>query len=186
MLRALLKLVVVALALIGLVAVVGAGWFAAGGISSRGVPSQLETIVARAARTSAIPRDAKARVNPLQNGPDVVRAGLEHFADHCATCHANDGSGDTLYGRGMYPRPPDLRLEPTQKLSDGELFYIIENGVKLTGMPAFGDGKGDGASSWGLVHFIRHLPKLSPEELKRMEALNPKPPSDHDAKPHKH
>jgi hypothetical protein len=70
-----------------------------------------------------------------------------------------------------------MRLQATQNLSDGELFYIIENGVRLTGMPAWSTGTKEGeTSSWHLVHFIRHLPKLSDEEIALMESLNPKSP----------
>ena len=66
-----------------------------------------------------------------------------------------------------------MRLPATQNLSDGELFYIIENGVRLTGMPAWG-GAGKPEESWKLVHFIRHLPDLGPEEKAEMEKLNPR------------
>ena len=75
---------------------------------------------------------------PTQN----LQEAMAHFADHCAPCHGNDGSGDTLYGKGLYPKPPDLRLAETQGLSDGELFWIIENGICFTGMPAFGGSHG--------------------------------------------
>ena len=70
-----------------------------------------------------------------------------------------------------------MRAAATQSLSDGELFSIIENGIRLTGMPAWGTGTPEGErESWALVHFIRHLPSLTPEEIARMEALNPKTP----------
>ena len=100
---------------------------------------------------------------------------MEHFADHCAVCHGNDGSGDTEMGRGLYPKVPDMRAAATQSLTDGELFSIIENGIRLTGMPAWSTGTPEGErESWELVHFIRHLTTLTPEEIERMEALNPK------------
>jgi mono/diheme cytochrome c family protein len=102
---------------------------------------------------------------------------MEHWADHCAVCHGNDGSGATEIGEGLYPRSPDMRLPATQDLTDGELFYIIENGVKLTGMPAWGNGTPEGeVSSWHLVHFIRRLPNLSEAELTEMDGLNPRGP----------
>ena len=92
-------------------------------------------------------------------------------------CHANDGSSmKTAIGNGLYPKPPDLRADLTQGLTDGELFYIIENGVRFTGMPAFGTGKPDPAGDrqvWQLVYFIRHLPHITPAELEWMESLNP-------------
>jgi hypothetical protein len=72
-----------------------------------------------------------------------------------------------------------MRLPATQQLTDGELFYIIQNGIRLTGMPAWGTGTShDEEDSWKLVHFIRHLPQITLEEKKAMEKLNPKSPDD--------
>ena len=71
-----------------------------------------------------------------------------------------------------------MRATNTQSLTDGELFSIIEHGIRLTGMPAWGNGTPEGErDSWGLVHFVRRLPKLTPEEIERMESLNPKTPA---------
>lgn len=150
------------------------------GLSARARPSALETFIARNIRHIAIPSNARAMTNPIADSPEVQREARLHFADHCAICHGNDGSGDTPIGRGLYPKPPDLRQENTQKLSDGELFWIIENGVRLTGMPAFGGeaGHDSGEDSWKLVRFIRHLPKLTAEERLEMERYNPKGPED--------
>ena len=67
-----------------------------------------------------------------------------------------------------------MRLAATQELTDGELFYFIENGIRFTGMPAWGDGSPKGEElGWKLVHFIRHLPQLTPDEVGEMEGLNP-------------
>lgn len=82
-----------------------------------------------------------------------------------------------MLGRGLYPKPPDFRLEETQALSDGEIFWIIENGVRFTGMPAF-SGHGNSDASWKLVSFIRHLPQLTAAERVEMERYNPKGPDD--------
>lgn len=71
-----------------------------------------------------------------------------------------------------------MRLTNTQSLTDGELFSIIEHGIRLTGMPAWGNGTPEGErDSWALVHFVRRLPKLTPDEIERMESLNPKTPA---------
>lgn len=122
-----------------------------------------------------MPASASHERNPLPASSEALKDGMEHFADHCAVCHANDGSGATLVGERTSPRAPDLRHSETQRLTDGELFYIIENGVKLTAMPAFGEGTADGAAeTWRLVHFIRHLPTLTESEVREMETLNPK------------
>jgi mono/diheme cytochrome c family protein len=151
------------------------------GFSAREQPGGLERWVAQHAWSTALPADARSRANPIQNSPEILDEARAHWADHCAGCHANDGSGDTLMGKSLYPPAPDMRLAETQQKSDGALFFIIQNGIRLTGMPAWG-GSGesghDEQDSWKLVHFIRHLPQLTPEEKKQMEKLNPKSPND--------
>jgi len=144
------------------------------GLSARAVPSRLEATLAKQARHLSIPLDARRTKNPLTATPQSLRDGRLHFADHCSVCHANDGSGVTMFGIGLYPKPPDMRTAETQKLSDGELFWIIENGVRFTGMPAFSGHGNAEEDSWRLVHFIRHLPRLTPEEMAEMERYNPK------------
>ena len=149
------------------------------GISAKAEPGAMETLMARTMRGLAIPRGQRELKNPIANSDAVFAAGQAHWADHCAACHGNDGSGDTEIGIGMYPKPPDMRRAPTQELSDGALFYIIENGIRLTGMPAWGDGTaGSAEGSWHLVHFIRRLPTLTAEDVAKMEEMNPRSPGD--------
>jgi mono/diheme cytochrome c family protein len=134
-------------------------------------------MIAGAMRRWATPQPVRNRPNPVEPTAEVLAQALAHYADHCATCHANDGSGDTAIGRGLYPRVPDMRGAATQALTDGELFSIIEHGIRLTGMPGWGNGTPESErESWGLVHFIRRLGKLSSEDIERMESLNPKTP----------
>ena len=169
--RAFIVLVVIA----GVIGGVLAYSIARRGLSARAEPAWVEVAVARAMRRLATPRAVASMTNTVEPTEVVLTEALEHFADHCAVCHANNGSGDTAIGRGLYPRAPDMRTAATQELSDGELFSIIENGIRLTGMPAWGTGTPEGErASWGLVHFIRRLPKLTDDEISRMEALNPK------------
>src|SRR5580700_7050882 len=148
------------------------------GVSAKATPSALEVAMARKARHMALPSAARALTNPVAASQENLRDGRLHFADHCAICHGNDGSCDTMIGSGLYPKPPDLRLAETQKLSDGELFWIIENGVRFTGMPAFSTRHSSPEDSWKLVLFIRHLPQLTAEERIEMERYNPKGPDD--------
>src|SRR3984893_14921009 len=166
--------IVVAIALIA----VAAASILHDGLSSRANPSALETMMARKARRMAIPASAGKLQNPTADTQENLRDARLHFADHCAICHANDGSGDTMMGRNLYPKPPDLRQEATQNLADGELFWIIENGVRFTGMPAFGGEHGSEQDSWKLVRFIRRLPQLTDEERVEMERYNPKGPGE--------
>ena len=145
------------------------------GFSARDEPSWAEKLVARRVRSLAIPARARNAENPLPPTPEVLADARGHFADHCAVCHANDGSGQTTIGQNLYPKAPDMRLEDTQRLTDGELYYIIQNGIRMTGMPAWGEqGNDQDEDSWKLVHFIRHLNELTPTQLKEMEKLNPK------------
>jgi mono/diheme cytochrome c family protein len=164
------------------VAVLAAGFLAYSllhnGVSAKATPSAIEVMMARKARHMALPSQARTLANPVTASEENLRAGMLHFADHCAICHGNDGSCDTMMGSGLYPKPPDLRLAETQKLSDGELFWIIENGVRFTGMPAFSTRHSSPEDSWKLVLFIRHLPKLTAEEKLEMERNNPKSPAD--------
>jgi len=172
-------IIVIALALAG-VAVAMAASLLHNGLSARATPNRFEIRVARSVRHFAIPASAQATPNPVLATTEDLRDARLHFADHCAICHANDGVGKTMIGGGLYPKPPDLRLPQTQDLSDGELFWIIENGVRFTGMPAFanGDAHGGVQDSWKLVHFIRHLPHLTAAERIEMERYNPKGPED--------
>ena len=147
------------------------------GMSARSTPSPLEATAARTVRRWAMPEGARDLENPARATREVLSSAMLHFADHCAGCHANDGSGQTALGRGMYPPAPDLRAAPTQRLADGELFHVIENGIRFTGMPAFGPA-GKPEESWALVRFLRHLPQLTPEELARMQAANPRSPEE--------
>jgi mono/diheme cytochrome c family protein len=161
-------------------AVAGAAIWAAGadGLSARTAPSTVERLLARAARRWAVPRAARGAVNPIVFSPEVWTESRAHFADHCASCHANDGSGRTEMGQNLYPKAPDMRLADTQNLTDGELYWIIENGIRLTGMPAWGSGDGNDPDTWKLVHFIRRLKDLSSGELKIMQGLNPRSPAE--------
>lgn len=174
--------------LVAMTAVIGAlglWYLVSRGMSAKEQPGRLEQFAATRVRSMAIPRRAKSLMNPVEYSAEAIADGRAHFADHCAVCHANDGGGDTAIGRGSWPKAPDMRLARTQNLSDGELFWIIENGIRFTGMPAWSTGTKDGEdASWRLVHFIRRLPVLLPEELAEMEGLNPKPPAA--ATPHEH
>lgn len=178
--------ILLGLVLIGIVVVIAAFGFH-DGLSAKATPTKLEAFVARSVRHLVIPRDARIVQNPVLDSQETQREARLHFADHCAICHGNDGSGETPIGNGLYPKPPDLRKPATQELSDGELFWIIENGVRFTGMPAFSGNEdhdhatgnhGGGQDSWKLIHFIRHLPHLTAAERLEMERYNPKGPED--------
>jgi len=147
------------------------------GFSATEQPMKIEVLFARQLRHLAMPEAQKQMRNPVPATDQVLAEARVHFADHCANCHGNDGSGSTLIGQNFYPRTPDLTKIETQSFSDGELFHIIHNGVRFTGMPAWGKEDGsDDVETWRLVRFIRHLPDLTPEDIQEMEQMNPRSP----------
>jgi mono/diheme cytochrome c family protein len=111
--------------------VVGAGVYSIRliqyGLSARKTPTPLEAALVRRARRWATPAKAKHLKNPPATA-ETLEHGRNHWADHCATCHANNGNGETEIGRNLYPKAPDMRGPETQSLSDGELYYIIAMG----------------------------------------------------------
>src|SRR5260370_259632 len=137
----------------------------------------MERFGGKAGRRLAVPESECHVKNPFGPTPEVLNEARADFADHCATCQSNDGSGKTQIGQNLYPKTPDMRLPDTQNLTDGEIYYVIHNGIRLTGMPAWGMEEKDD-DSWKLVVFIRHLPQVTPAEEREMEALNPKGPAE--------
>ncbi|HXU21489.1 MAG TPA: c-type cytochrome [Verrucomicrobiae bacterium] len=147
------------------VAAIGGILFVHRGFRATNQPLPLEAVVARAARNWSIPGRARNDKNPLKLTSENLRQGREEFLARCASCHGHDGSGLTDMGRSLYPRTPDLRSNETQNLSDGEIHYIIANGVQLTGMPAWSNPHQErNVNAWSLVLFVRSLRPLTREE----------------------
>ena len=143
--------------IIAAIALLLAGTLCAGVLRWRGfratsTPSGFETVAARSIRNFAIPGAERHKTNPDANDWIAIQQGREDFLARCATCHGVDARGRTPIGANVYPRVPDLRSDSTQNLSDGEIYYIIENGIQLTGMPAMTSSHRESAAeSWKLV-----------------------------------
>jgi mono/diheme cytochrome c family protein len=177
--KTIIRVLLIALMTMAVLAGAGLLYVRETGLVARMEPGALETRIARGVRSVAVPPDLRERENPSSLSPELLADARAHYADHCAVCHANDGSGQTDMGQGMWPKAPDMRLAPTQDLTDGELFWIIENGIRFTGMPGWGTDTAEGeAASWHLVHFIRHLPEISQAELEEIETLIPRSEAD--------
>jgi predicted CXXCH cytochrome family protein len=142
------------------------------GFSAVDEPSYLEKIVARSVRILSIPAHAREEKNPWSSTPELLKSGREIFVARCAICHGVNGSDDSRVGRNLYPKAPDLTLPPTQNLTDGQIHYIIQNGVRLTGMPAWSNPhEQQEDDSWKLVLYIRDLRPLSrPEKAQQEQA----------------
>jgi mono/diheme cytochrome c family protein len=130
-------------------------------------PSRLEKQLARWAIDRAADRRAPKKSNPFRSEPARLREGFEHYREMCISCHGAPGVDASPVGEGLNPPAPDLTLARIQERSDGELFWLVQNGIRMTGMPAFGPTHRD-EEIWEIVAFLRHLPELTPEEEKAL------------------
>jgi cytochrome c553 len=122
-------------------------------------PGHLETRVSNRAKRFLIHRASRHAISarPLHTKTSV-EMGSEHYGLDCSICHADDGRGQRPPGNWMYPRAADLTSERVQDYSDEELFWIIKNGIRFTGMPAFAKVETDD-HIWDLVSYVRTLPE---------------------------
>ena len=193
-----LRTVMAALIVLGSALVLFGFYLVQHGFSASEKPSWFEEFLARHARRIATPASAKRLKNPESLTPEIFEEASSHWMEHCAGCHAPDGGGDALVGKNLYPQAADMKSPTVQGLTDGELFYIISNGIRFTGMPAWG-GEDSPEDIWKLVLFIRHLPQLTPQELDAMkrgaehehehETAQPGAPGGHEhgeTTPHQH
>src|SRR6185369_1460265 len=141
------------------VAVLAYAFLRSEGLSARRKPGNFEYAMANFAMGLSIPAEAKRLTNPLTPDSAMLAEAREHFKEHCAVCHAEDGAGKTPLAAGLSPEVPDLHAEHIQNLTDGELFYIIKNGVRFTGMPGWDL---EDNHNWGLVALIRQFGKEKP------------------------
>jgi len=118
---------------------------------------RIQSISAQSRTTATLSSDNQERIN----------IGFRNYHAMCRTCHGAPGYAQTQVAKGLYPKPPEYKSENVQRWSDAELYWIIENGIKMTGMPAFGPTHRDD-DLWAIVAFLRGLPKLKPEEYKTM------------------
>src|SRR5207253_195373 len=144
-----------------------------GGMTARQRPWAFESIVAQKLVDLGIGRAARGRKNPASAAPDSadVAAGRDVYRERCLSCHGADGKGGTAAGGGMFPPPADVSragLE-ARKRTDGELFFIVRNGVRNTGMPAWPLSEGE---IWDVVAYLRNLPLTAAEGESRPEALS--------------
>src|SRR4051794_22237912 len=121
----------------------------------------LDAVKTRSIRAHA----AGIQVPPDLDKPETLVMGVEHFAAHCAVCHGGPGVPKGDIGKGLYPAPPDL-AQATKHLSDAEMFWIIKNGIKMTGMPSWSDHSDE--EIWATVAFLKKLPGMTTEEYAKL------------------
>lgn len=114
-----------------------------------------------------------------------IPMGIQHFAAHCAVCHGAPGVPKGDIAQGLYPQPPDLAVSE-RAYSDGELFWILKHGIKMTGMPSWADHSDD--ELWATVAFLRKLPGMTEQDyaklvMRSMQGGDHHPDSDHGQAP---
>jgi mono/diheme cytochrome c family protein len=130
------------------------------GCTANKKPSRVESTLANMAKDVVIPIEAENKKNPLLVSEQTVKEGRELYLQSCAICHGTDGHSRTNLGRGMYPPAMDLTSPHVQHWSDAELFWIIQNGVRLTGMPSWKSSISE-TDTWKLARFIHNMPRLN-------------------------
>ena len=144
------------------------------GCTANKKPYSFENALANMAKDAVIPIEARNVKNPVPPSDEAIKAGQQVYLQSCALCHGTDGHGYTNLGRGMYPPAMDLTSPHVQHWSDADLFWIIQNGIRLTGMPSW-KSTISATDSWRLAQFIHALPRLDAQAASA--APTPAPPS---------
>lgn len=137
-------------------------------VSAAKPPSKMEARLASWALNKSVAKRAPKMKNPAPATGETWQAALPEYREMCLTCHGAPGVDASEIGEGLNPAAPDLTLPRVQGRPDGELFWLVSNGIRTTGMPAFGPTHKP-EELWQIVAFLRHLPALSPEEQKALK-----------------
>jgi len=135
-------------------------------------PWPLENHIAMSASDASIERHAPAMQNPLQASDETLVAAAKLYRDNCAGCHGSPQVPDSELGRAFSPPAPQFMTDPAD-MPDNENFYIIQHGIRWTGMPGW-RAKFTDNQIWQLVTFLKHIDKLPPSADK--EIRQPSPP----------
>ncbi|GAB3684439.1 c-type cytochrome [Salinisphaera aquimarina] len=103
---------------------------------------------------------------PELGSEQQLLAGAANFDAMCSGCHEPPGAKPSVAAQGMYPRPPNL-AHAGKEMSPGEIYWVIKNGIKASGMPAWGASHGD-EEMWAMTAFIQQLPDMSKTDYDRL------------------
>lgn len=130
-------------------------------------PNRVEKVVGTMAWENCMRTHASDAKNPYANDAKALQVGMAHYQENCMVCHAAPGIESSEIAKGMNPPPPVL--DDIDDMTDGHLFWLVKNGIRMTGMPAFGPTHSD-EEIWKTIAFVRHLTKLTPEERQTLKA----------------
>lgn len=126
----------------------------------------------------SIEKHAPQTTNPFANDPGALSVGLSHYKENCLDCHGARSIDGAEFSKGLNPAPPMLDMKGTQKMSDGQMFWIVSNGIRMTGMPAFSPTHSE-AEIWKIVAFVHHLPQLTDAEVAKLKQGREEPEEHH-------
>ena len=132
-------------------------------LSASNEPGKVESWLAPWAFARSMAHRAPVTKNPFASNTSVLPSGMAHYRENCVICHGAPNVPSSELAQGLNPPAPKLHTDDTQALKDGELFWIIKNGIRMTGMPAFGETHSD-EEIWHIVTFVRHLPAITDKE----------------------
>ncbi len=126
-------------------------------------PGAVEMKIVPWLRDRSIHKRAAEQSNPFAQGPTVLPVGMAFYRQSCVMCHGAPDVDVAAFAEGLNPAPPLLEDKEIQSLSDGEIYWVIKSGIRMTGMPAFDDTY-EREEMWKIVAYVRHLPKITEEE----------------------
>lgn len=138
-------------------------------VAATATPGKLEERLAKFALDRSVARRAPSSRNPLPASPEVWKIGLSHYRENCVACHGAPGVDAAEFGLGLNPPAPDLTLPRVQARTDGAMYWIVANGIRLTGMPAFAPTHEE-REIWAIVSFVRHLEEITDPEQAALRA----------------
>lgn len=140
-------------------------------VSAENQESGLVKWILSAASDNSIERHARGIEVPALGDSTQVAMGFEHYQEMCVTCHGAPGEDRSEIGKGLNPHAPNLSRSISD-MSDAELYWILKNGIKMTGMPSFGKTHSE-EQLWAMVSFVKKLPGMSEEQYQAYESANP-------------
>jgi len=132
-------------------------------------PPDMIDKVAPWALDKALERRSKDITDPIAKDAGAVARGMTHYRENCLPCHGAPGIEPAEFHEGLNPSPPDIDAPALQHDTDAELFWVIKNGIRMTGMPAFGGNHKD-EEIRDIVAFVRHAPQITDAERQKLKS----------------
>jgi len=142
------------------------GWYDVAATTPHG---DLATWFMEEVRDRSIAYHGKEIQRSALKDPRWVKAGFREYHAMCRLCHGAPGYPPTEIAQGLNPKPPKLASEEVQRRKEADLYWVVKNGIKMTGMPGFGPTH-DEEELWAMVAFVKRIPAIQAKEYGAMAA----------------